>query len=224
MLKSVCVNLPKKVKNETLQQNVTWNVMIQTLVDVYMHNKEGKEGEAQKILDNMRRAATSFTDVTFTVKVAVPRYCVTAKDVTSIDLDNRERVLQYKSRDPTVKDPLKIVKDHINAQKKKEQSAAEAGPAAKEVSDDDQAAASDEEYKLQKQMYAGYSTVWMVPMMNIASVSIKNADVSREGAIPPGSYKLVTCDMPWGIGQQWTGDKASNDKAWSDQQVRFVCV
>lgn len=178
--------------------------------DIFKFFKE-KKTDPHQLLAQAEAYRKKMLTKSGSIQVPVVRYFVRAVEGTSLDIENRERVLGFHSEGDT--DPMGLALANVEIQKKKKKNKEEIGdtPPIEEES-----APSEEEATTEGDTakYGGTARVWAVPNQHVCEFVVVNGDVRTD--IPPAHYHLVIMDPPFGLA------KFAGDQEWSGEEVCFV--
>lgn len=205
-IRSTCVSLGKKPTELKLKQTTEFTSMIEQIFQFFKEKKTNPLDLITSLEEKKKRMAKQ----TGSVQIPVVRYFVRATDGTKIDLENRERVLQFSKHGDT--DEMARALANVEIQKRKKKNKEEEVPdmaAGGEMSEEEETGGID----FDGLKYGGTARVWAVPTRYVCEFEVINGDVKTD--IPSANYDLVLMDPPYGYGY------FSGDTVWRMDEVHF---
>lgn len=210
MIRATCTHIKKRVSKADLQENLSFTQMIDEIYKAYFDKKTTARELLQRLQDKNKQTMET---VSASMMVPYVRYFIRASDATELDIENRERVLEFKSKQAI--DPLNTALCNIKVQQKNKPTSGDEDQEEAELEGDIEMESREGEGEQSARVkYGGLVKVWAVPGSSLVEWTVINGDIFD--AIPQAHYDFVTIDPPFG----WK--KFTGDTEWTMEKVRFM--
>lgn len=196
MIRVTCMGFKRRMTKQELAENNTFTTMIDEIYKAYWDKKTNPRDLLSRLAVQGKETMPQQSG---SMMVPYLRYLIRAADATLLDVENRDRVLEFtKRRTP---DPLGVAISNIENQKKKKKNEQEMAQQEESQSDTDQVAQGDKTVDIKP--CGAQVKVWAVPGNNLVEYVVINGDIFSD--IPQAHYDLVVMDPPFGY-HKFTGD------------------